>query len=200
MTTTSMADSPPTPAAPIVDSPGDAADSLSALFEQLNISGPTAAALTVALCGFIQDTVIATVREVTVEATVNVSPVPNEIDNPAAATASPPVDATTATASVDANTASAPVGTVDVAAGPPAATVHTQLYGNVSYDVLAPNASGPYYWVTRGCHVGIFSTWQQTSSHVIGVSQASFSKVHSLAEGMQLMKNAIDCGESEWLI
>ncbi|KAG1781390.1 hypothetical protein EV702DRAFT_1042489 [Suillus placidus] len=188
----------------------------------------------VALRRFIQDTVKATVHEVAVEATVNVSPVPNEINHSAATTASvspapneinhsaattasvspvhnklkhsatttasPPVDTIIATASVDANTASMPVGSGGVAASSPAAIVHTQLHGNIRYDVPAPNASGPYYWVTCSRRVGIFSTWQQTSSHVIGVNQASFSKVHSLAEGMQLMNNAIDRGETELLI
>ncbi|KAG2144237.1 hypothetical protein DEU56DRAFT_910593 [Suillus clintonianus] len=235
MTTTSTGDSPPVPAAPIVDSLSDTTDSLSALFEHLNISGPTAVALTVALRGFIQDTVVATVRKVTVDAGVSVSSAPIEtygIDDPATATppvdattaippvdattaippvdattATPPVDATiaippvyatTATPPVDANTATLPVGIGGVAAGLPA--VYTRLYGGITYDVPAPNASGPYYWVTRGRRVGIFSTWQRTSSHVIGVSRASFSKVRSIAEGVQLMENAIDSGETEWLV
>lgn len=212
MTTTSTGDSPPVPAAPIVDSLSDTTgkryqifkwttdteswtvDSLSALFEHLNISGPTAVALTVALRGFIQDTVVATVRKVTVDAGVSVSSAPIEtygIDDPATATppvdattaippvdattaippvdattATPPVDATiaippvyatTATPPVDANTATLPVGIGGVAAGLPA--VYTRLYGGITYDVPVPNASGPYYWVTRGRRVGIFSTW-----------------------------------------
>ncbi|KAG1720354.1 uncharacterized protein EDB91DRAFT_1257018 [Suillus paluster] len=193
-------DSPPAPVATIFYGPGDTADSLSALFEQLNISGPNAVALTVALWEFIQDTVMATVREVTVEATVNMSPVPNEIDDSAATTTSLPVDTFLATVSVDANTASVPVGSGGVAASSPAATVHTQVYRNIRYDVPAPNTSGPYYWVTCGRRVSIFSTWQQTSLHVIGVSRASFSKVRSLAEGMQLMNNAIDRGDIKLLI
>ncbi|KAG2108395.1 uncharacterized protein F5147DRAFT_773602 [Suillus discolor] len=188
----SMAESPPMPAATIVDSPSDTGDSLSALLEQLNISEPTAVALTIALRGFIKDTVITTVHEVTAEATANVLTAPNQtrsIDDPAATTSIPPIDATIATAPVDTNTA-----------GLPAAIVYTQLYGSIRYDVPAPSASGPYYWVTRGRRVSIFSTWQQTSSHIIGVSQASFSKVRSIAEGMQLIENVIDCGETEWLV
>lgn len=102
---------------------------------------------------------MATVREVTAEATVNVSPVPNKINDSAAATTSPSVDTFLATASIDANIASVPVGSGGVAASSPAATVHTQLYGNIRYDVPAPNALGPYYWVARGRRVGIFSTW-----------------------------------------
>ncbi|KIK35557.1 hypothetical protein CY34DRAFT_95877 [Suillus luteus UH-Slu-Lm8-n1] len=69
----------------------------------------------------------------------------------------------------------------------------------VTYNVPAADATSPFYWVTRGRHIGIFSTWQQTSSHVIGVSRASFSKVRSVAEGIQLMKEAIDRGEMEVL-
>ncbi|KAG1724894.1 uncharacterized protein EDB91DRAFT_1255031 [Suillus paluster] len=155
-------DSPPAPVVTIVYGPGDTADSLSALFEQLNISGPNAVALMVALWEFIQDTVMATVREVTAEDTVNVSPVPNEIDDSCRYHNQP--------------ASSVPVGSGGVAASSPAATVHTQVYRNIRYDVPAPNASGPYYWVTHGRRVSIFSTWQQTSLHVIGVSWASFSK------------------------
>ncbi|KAG1904045.1 uncharacterized protein F5891DRAFT_977548 [Suillus fuscotomentosus] len=69
----------------------------------------------------------------------------------------------------------------------------------VTYNVPAADATGPFYWVTRGRCIGIFSTWQQTSSHVIGVSRASFSKVRSVAEGIQLMEEAIDRGETEVL-
>ncbi|KAG2138355.1 hypothetical protein DEU56DRAFT_912517 [Suillus clintonianus] len=69
----------------------------------------------------------------------------------------------------------------------------------VNYDVPAADATGPFYWVTRGRRIGVFSTWQQTSSHVIGVSRASFSKVRSVAEGIQLMKEAIGRGETEVL-
>ncbi|KAG1797970.1 hypothetical protein EV424DRAFT_1352661 [Suillus variegatus] len=232
MTTTSTGDSPPVPAAPIVDSLSDTTDSLSALFEHLNISGPTAVALTVALRGFIQDTVVATVRKVTVDAGVSVSSAPIEtygIDDPATATppvdattaippvdattaippvdattATPPVDATiaippvyatTATPPIDANTATLPVGIGGVAAGLPA--VYTRLYGGITYDVPAPNASGPYYGSPA---LDQFLTRQGTSSHVIGVSRASFSKVRSIAEGVQLMENAIDSGETEWLV
>ncbi|KAG1857805.1 hypothetical protein F4604DRAFT_1931310 [Suillus subluteus] len=66
----------------------------------------------------------------------------------------------------------------------------------VNYNVPAADATGPFYWVTRGRRIGVFSTWQQTSSHVIGVSRASFSKVRSVAEGIQLMEEAIGRGEN----
>lgn len=185
----------------------------------MDISRPTAFALTVALRGFIQDTVVATVREVTgdkgISATILTIPV---------------IDTTTAPASVDA-TPSPPVAIGDAVTGLPAAAAgllnlpvgtggapRTQLYGGITYNIPASNASGPYYWVTRGRRIGVFSSWcvasalfvvgkltdfltrQQTSSHVIGVSRASFSKVRSIAEGMQLMENAIDRGETELLV
>ncbi|KAG1881241.1 hypothetical protein F4604DRAFT_1922247 [Suillus subluteus] len=69
----------------------------------------------------------------------------------------------------------------------------------VNYNVPAADATGPFYWVTRGRRIGVFSTWQQTSSHVIGVSRASFSKVRSVAKGIQLMEEAIGRGETEVL-
>ncbi|KAG2079403.1 uncharacterized protein F5147DRAFT_775874 [Suillus discolor] len=71
---------------------------------------------------------------------------------------------------------------------------------NVTYHVPVADAMGPFYWVTHGRCIGIFSTWQQTSSHVTGMSRASFSKVRSVAEGIQLMEEAIDRGETEVLM
>ncbi|KAG2741135.1 hypothetical protein P692DRAFT_20646226, partial [Suillus brevipes Sb2] len=75
----------------------------------------------------------------------------------------------------------------------------TQTSVEVTYNIPASDAAGPFYWVTRGRRIGVFSTWQQTSSHVIGVSRASFSKVRSVAEGVQLMEQAIERGETEVL-
>ncbi|KIK42784.1 hypothetical protein CY34DRAFT_43900, partial [Suillus luteus UH-Slu-Lm8-n1] len=65
-------------------------------------------------------------------------------------------------------------------------------HGGVTYDIPHPSASGPFYWVNRGRHIGVFATWQRTSTHVTGVSRASFSKIHSVAEGIRLIKEAID--------
>ncbi|KIK35574.1 hypothetical protein CY34DRAFT_16934 [Suillus luteus UH-Slu-Lm8-n1] len=58
------------PAATIGDSAGD---SLAILFKQLNLSVPTATALTVALHKFVQDAVVATVCELTGGTTENLS-------------------------------------------------------------------------------------------------------------------------------
>lgn len=38
---------------------------------------------------------------------------------------------------------------------------------------------------------------QQASSYVIGVSRASFSRVRSVVDGIQLMEDAIDHGDTE---
>ncbi|KAG2031833.1 hypothetical protein BDR03DRAFT_986115 [Suillus americanus] len=57
----------------------------------------------------------------------------------------------------------------------------------VNYNVPAADAMGLFYWVTHGRRIGIFSTW------------ASFSKVRSVAEGIQLMEEAIGRGETEVL-
>lgn len=45
-----------------------------------------------------------------------------------------------------------------------------------------------------------FTNRQQTSSHVISVSRASFSKARSVAEGVQLMEGAIERSETELLL
>ncbi|KIK33163.1 hypothetical protein CY34DRAFT_100092, partial [Suillus luteus UH-Slu-Lm8-n1] len=75
--------------------------------------------------------------------------------------------------------------------------LYSRTHGGITYDVPSPSASGPYYWVTRGSRIGIFSTWQQASSYVIGVSRASFSRVRSVVDGIQLMEDAIDRGDTE---
>ncbi|KAG1836190.1 hypothetical protein C8R48DRAFT_555659, partial [Suillus tomentosus] len=73
---------------------------------------------------------------------------------------------------------------------------HTRTHHGVTYDVPHPNTSSPFYWVNHGHRIGIFTTWQGTSIHVTGVSRSSFSKIHSVAEGIRLINGAIDHGEA----
>lgn len=40
-----------------------------------------------------------------------------------------------------------------------AAAVQTMTHGGVTYDIPHPSASGPFYWVNRGRHIGVFATW-----------------------------------------
>ncbi|KAG2051168.1 hypothetical protein BDR06DRAFT_1062187 [Suillus hirtellus] len=261
MTTTCATDPSSAPAATIVDS---ASDSLATLFEQLNISVPTATALTIALRGFIQDAVIATVHEVTGGTIDNLS-TPLVVADPAPVAGTPTARTTDVTAlvvamptsvtgistvgvdvpapapaigapvftpalpimrtpPVPAPTTGAPVLTPAIpvlppilppilptppalpivltlaltTATPPAGpALDSRTYGGIMYNVPPPTTSGPYYWVTCGRRIGIFSTWQQASSLVTGVSRASFSRVRSVADSIQLMEDAIDHGDTE---
>ncbi|EDR14475.1 uncharacterized protein LACBIDRAFT_321568 [Laccaria bicolor S238N-H82] len=58
------------------------------------------------------------------------------------------------------------------------------------YHVPGPNDNPPFYVVTRGCNIGIFSGWENVSPLVTGVSHAVFSRVGSIAEGHNRMTMA----------
>ncbi|KAG1768281.1 hypothetical protein EV702DRAFT_1203370 [Suillus placidus] len=203
MTSTSMIDA--VPAAPIAG--GNGADNLAALLAQMNITGQDASEVTSAIHDIVQNAVVAAVSAISDFSTTVVSdpltPAPTSVPAP---TTAPSALLTPALTSVP---APAPVATVNVlpVSAPvplvveptPGAVDFTQTPVEVTYNIPVLDATGPFYWVTRGRRIGIFSTWQQTSSHVIGVSRASFSKVLSVAEGVQLMEQAIDCGETEVL-
>lgn len=40
-----------------------------------------------------------------------------------------------------------------------AAAVQTMTHGGVTYNIPHPSASGPFYWVNHGHHIGVFATW-----------------------------------------
>ncbi|KAH7920968.1 hypothetical protein BV22DRAFT_1049976 [Leucogyrophana mollusca] len=75
----------------------------------------------------------------------------------------------------------------------------TVSYKNFEYDIPAGAARSPFYLVTKGRRVGIFSQWQEASPYVIGVAGAVFSKTRSVEDGLVVMKTAIDGGEVEVL-
>ncbi|KAG2338571.1 hypothetical protein BDR05DRAFT_1004144 [Suillus weaverae] len=193
------------PAAPIAG--GDGADNLAALLAQMNITGQDASEVTSAIHDIVQNAVVAAVSAISDVSTTAVSdsltPAPTSVPAP---TTAPSALLTPAPTSVP---APAPVDTVNVlpVSAPvpliveptPGAVDSTQTPVEVAYNIPVLDATGPFYWVTCGCRISIFSTWQQTSSHVIGVSRASFSKVCSVAKGVQLMEQAINCGETEVL-
>ncbi|KAG2126515.1 hypothetical protein DEU56DRAFT_916031 [Suillus clintonianus] len=159
------------PAAPIADDTGDnGTDSLIALLAQMNITGQEVSDVTSKIHDAVQNVLVAAISAISAVSTTSAS--------------TPLVPALTPSTT----STSAPLI--------PALPALTPV---VNYDVPAADATGPFYWVTRGRRIGVFSTWQQTSSHVIGVSRASFSKVRSVAEGIQLMKEAIGRGETEVL-
>jgi hypothetical protein len=65
----------------------------------------------------------------------------------------------TTLASASPTPASTPVPTITLSPvlvpAPPAIVPQV----DVTYHVPAADAMGPFYWVTCGCHIGIFSTW-----------------------------------------
>ncbi|KAG2153816.1 hypothetical protein DEU56DRAFT_907295 [Suillus clintonianus] len=214
MTSTSTIDA--VPVAPIAggNGTGNCTDSLAALLAQLNITGKQASDVTSTIHGVVQNALVAAVSAIstvsTTTASVPLTPAPTPVP-----VSAPSVTISPATSGVTVPPVSAPIpptasapltpAPTPVPVPAPAVTVSpatsgiTQPQVNVTYDIPPNDAMGPFYWVTRGRRIGIFSTWQQTSSHVIGVSRASFSKVRSVAEGIQLMEAAIDRGETEIL-
>ncbi|KAN0082689.1 hypothetical protein V8E55_008484 [Tylopilus felleus] len=73
--------------------------------------------------------------------------------------------------------------------------VHYQKkYLSTTFDVPKPDANigpGPFYLITRGCRVGIFSSIQHANPHIQGVSLASHSHISSFDEALLDMANAI---------
>ncbi|KAG0706719.1 hypothetical protein DFH29DRAFT_995586 [Suillus ampliporus] len=74
-----------------------------------------------------------------------------------------------------------------------------QHYEGFAFDIPHANTEGPFYLVTRGRRVGVFSTWPHTSPHVIGVSCSSFSRAQSVTDGILHILDAVDLGEAWWL-
>lgn len=138
-------------------------DSLAVLLARMNITGQQASDVTSTIHDVVQNALIAAVAAIsTVSTTMASAPLtPEPTPVPAPTTA---VTISPATSGVTAPPVSAhapldvfPTPTADVP--PPAAAVFTQTHNNVTYNVPAADATGPFYWVTRGRHIGIFSTW-----------------------------------------
>ncbi|KAG0696457.1 hypothetical protein DFH29DRAFT_1004532 [Suillus ampliporus] len=181
------------PTASIGGASGSSTDSLSALFSQLNVSGTSTVALTSTLHDVVQNAVIAALQEVATASTG--APALAGPSTPAIP-ATPTNTVPTATAFQTANMVTTPAAnTVTTPAN--TATLPVRTHHGVMYHVPCQDASGPFYWVSRGHRIGIFATWQGTSTHVTGVSCASFSRVHLVAEGIRLIMEAIDCRETE---
>ncbi|KIK33265.1 hypothetical protein CY34DRAFT_55060, partial [Suillus luteus UH-Slu-Lm8-n1] len=53
----------------------------------------------------------------------------------------------------------------------------------------------PFYYVTRGRYIGIFSGWDATGPKVLGVSRAIYHRVDSIEQGINIVKGAIDRGD-----
>ncbi|KAG2030390.1 hypothetical protein BDR03DRAFT_1017202 [Suillus americanus] len=152
---------------------GNGTDSLIALLAQMNITGGQASDVTSTIHDVVQNALVAAVSAISAVSTTLASASPTPASTPVPAITASPV------------LVPAPLAVVPEV--------------NVTYHVPAADAMGPFYWLTHGRSIGIFSTWQQTSSHVIGVSKASFLKVRSVAKGIRLMEEVIDHSETEVL-
>ncbi|KAF9489533.1 hypothetical protein BDN71DRAFT_1512053 [Pleurotus eryngii] len=79
---------------------------------------------------------------------------------------------------------------------PPAVvdTPYTPTPASPRYHLPQPGSPGPYYVITRGRQVGIFTNWTATAPLVIRVPGAIFESVHSLALAQEMMEEALDDG------
>ncbi|EDR07207.1 uncharacterized protein LACBIDRAFT_299143 [Laccaria bicolor S238N-H82] len=115
-----------------------------------------------------------------------IASVPSVVSVPSVASGAPTLPATPGV--VNAPTA-APVAVPLYAALPPnppsnAILPPTHLVmAPCGYHIPAANADGPFYVVTCGRNLGIFSGWETVSPLVTGVSHAVYSRVSSVAEG-----------------
>ncbi|KAH7906367.1 hypothetical protein BJ138DRAFT_1117639 [Hygrophoropsis aurantiaca] len=83
---------------------------------------------------------------------------------------------------------------------PPAPQIWSQVYRGFTYDVPRPDATGPFYCVTVGTRVGIFSPWQATSPFVTGVTRACQSRVLTLALGITQFHTILEAGNVELIV
>lgn len=145
-------------------------DSLAVLLARMNITGQQASDVTSTIHDVVQNALVAAVAAIstvsTTMASAPLTPEPTPVPAPTTAvTISPATSGVTAPpVSAHAPLDVLPSTTADVP--PPAAAVHpsaaavfTQTHNNVTYNVPAADATGPFYWVTRGRRIGIFSTW-----------------------------------------
>ncbi|EIW79871.1 hypothetical protein CONPUDRAFT_155267 [Coniophora puteana RWD-64-598 SS2] len=72
---------------------------------------------------------------------------------------------------------------------------HQITYQDVTFWVPDDGVDGPFYLVTRGRRVGIFSSWSRTSPYVTSVSRATFHRVKELEQGMQSVFDAVEDGQ-----
>ncbi|OAX32914.1 hypothetical protein K503DRAFT_804816 [Rhizopogon vinicolor AM-OR11-026] len=54
----------------------------------------------------------------------------------------------------------------------------------------------PFYYITRGHYISVFSGWDATGPKILGVSHAIFHKVDTVDIGVGIVRGAIDRGEA----
>ncbi|KAG1844728.1 hypothetical protein C8R48DRAFT_780147 [Suillus tomentosus] len=184
------------PAASIVGP--SSGDLIAALFTQLNISSNDAASLTSVLQGVIQNAVVAAIQEVATAAQgVTIAAPASTI--PPVATAPSVITPHTIALIATTLATTAIASTPPLVTAPPVVTAatYTRTHLGVIYIIPEPNSVGPFYWINRGRRIGVVATWQQTSSYVTGVSRSSYSGVRTVAQGIRLIEEAIDHGDTK---
>ncbi|KAH7918409.1 hypothetical protein BV22DRAFT_1134608 [Leucogyrophana mollusca] len=83
---------------------------------------------------------------------------------------------------------------------PPAPQIWKQSYRAFVYEVPSPSALPPFYCISKGTRVGVFSGWQTTSPLVIGVSRSCHSRVSSRDAGIDKFHNTVDTRGVEVLL
>ncbi|KAH7920332.1 hypothetical protein BV22DRAFT_1133153 [Leucogyrophana mollusca] len=127
-----------------------------------------------------------------VDGTTDSTPVPTVT----AASPDPPTTAVAPTAIADPPPAlTAPYGQGAILIPPeplPAPQIWIQRYKSFDYEVPGPGAARPFYCITKGSRLGVFSGWATMSPLVIGVSRAVLTRVASVAKGVELFHEAVD--------
>ncbi|KAK0474032.1 hypothetical protein EDD18DRAFT_1116997 [Armillaria luteobubalina] len=87
---------------------------------------------------------------------------------------------------VEAAAAASPVS------GPPVVARVMTLDANFGYHVPLVGEEGPFYIVTRGTNVGVFSRWENTSPLVDGVSGCAYRAVATYEEGIEHVESTLE--------
>jgi hypothetical protein len=131
----------------------------------MNITGQDASEVTSAIHDIVQNAVVAAVSAISDASTTVVvdplTPAPTSVSPP---TTAPLSDVLTTAVSDPLTSApaptSAPSALLNPVVGPtPGLVDFTQTSVEVTYNIPASDAAGPFYWVTRGRRIGVFSTW-----------------------------------------
>ncbi|KAH7917079.1 hypothetical protein BV22DRAFT_1052700 [Leucogyrophana mollusca] len=165
----------------------------------LNIQAIMALISTMSISRETADTLSAAISAAVPDSTVSPAPAPTASKTPTSpATSSLPSPTTPVTPAPDISASPptlAPVADVVVATITPAAVpvtpvLHLRLpqsqhdpvvYQGYTYYVPREGSLTPFYLVTKGRHLGIFSSWPKANPQVIGVSRAAFTKVMTIA-------------------
>ncbi|KAG1855837.1 hypothetical protein C8R48DRAFT_776206 [Suillus tomentosus] len=76
------------------------------------------------------------------------------------------------------------------------ATDSTLIHYRDTYFNVPVDATPPFYYVTQGHYISIFSGWDATGPKVLSVSRAIYHKVDSIEQGINIVKGAIDRGDA----